>query len=127
MRTLVYSSLVAGLLAATALVAPVAAATPPDCSLALDVPARNAYGDTVVMHVSGLTGIGGLDVYTRRHRLVYEMHLLLVPGLTEFDFTYQWSPPELPPLPPLEPGHYVVEAVYGFGCVARTTFHVELP
>lgn len=123
MRTL-SASVLAALLAATVLVAP-AAAAPHSCSLQLDVPARNAYGDTVVLHVSGLTGIGGLDIYTRRHRMVAEMHLFLVPGLTELDITYQWAPPELPPLPPLEPGHFVVEAVDAFGCVARTTFHVD--
>ena len=124
MRRLISCSVLAAIVAGAALAAPTAAA-PSGCTLDLSAPARSAYGDSVVLHVSGLTGIGGLDVYTRHRRMVEEMHLFLVPGLTELEITYQWAPPELPPLPPLEPGHYVVHAVDAFGCVARATFHVE--
>jgi len=97
-----------------------------DCSLSLSVPRYNTYGDTVSIEISGLTGFGGVDVYTRHKVTASESHILLVPGTTTFTFTYQWSPPEFPPLPPLDPGHYVVHAVDGV-CVARTTFHVDRP
>ena len=42
--------------------APAAAAPPPTCGLQLDVDPVNAYGEQVVLHVSGLTGIGGIAV-----------------------------------------------------------------
>jgi len=124
-RRLILTSILAGLLAGTVLVAPAVAAR--GCTLALDVPARSAYGETVVLHVSGLSGVGGIDIFTQHRRVVDEQHLFLVPGITEFDMIYRWQPEGFPPLPPLEPGHYVVHAVDAFGCVARTTFHVSLP
>lgn len=123
MRKLISSSLLVLVLTEATLAGPAAAAQS-GCTLDLSVMARTAYGDEVVLHVSGLTGIGGIDVYTRHGRMVEEMHLFLVPGLTELDITYRWAPPELPPLPPLEPGHYVVHAVDAFDCAARATFHV---
>ena len=102
-------------------------ASGPDCRLALDVPSRVTYGETVSIEITGLSGIGGIDFYTRHGRMVIEDHLNLVPGTTDFIYIYNWTPPSFPPLPPLEPGHYVVEAVHGPDCVARTTFHVDRP
>jgi hypothetical protein len=105
--------------------APVSAAPPPDCALRLDVDRVHAYGDTVVLHVSGLTGVGGIDIFTSWRNRTEEAHLFLIPGITEFDFVYRaWGPPEEPPPPPLEPGTYRVHAVDVTGCEVRTSFRV---
>ncbi len=108
-----------------ALIGPVAAGGSDDCDLTLEVDRTYAYGETVVVHVSGLPGVGGIDIYTRHGRLVDEAHYFLFPGTTEFDHTYGPTSPE-EELIPLEPGHYIVEA-HAFGCDARTTFHVTRP
>ena len=57
---------------------PVAAARPSDCTLQLDVDPVNAYGETVVLHVSGLTGVGGIDIFTTWRNRTEEAHLCLV-------------------------------------------------
>jgi hypothetical protein len=103
---------------------PVAAARPSDCALQLDVDPINAYGQTVVLHVSGLTGVGGIDIFTSWHNRTEEAHLFLVPGITEFDYLYRfWSGPDEPPPPPLEPGHYRIHAV-DIQCEVHTSFRV---
>ena len=103
---------------------PVAAAQPSSCSLRLDVDPVHAYGDTVVIHVSGLTGVGGIDIFTSWRNRTEEDHLFLVPGITEFDYRYRsWSAPGEPPPPPLEPGHYRVHAE-DIACEVHTSFRV---
>ena len=104
---------------------PVAAARPSGCSLQLDVDPVHAYGDTVVLHVSGLTGIGGVDIFTAWRNRSEEAHLFLVEGITEFDYLYRfWSIPGEEPLSPLEPGMYRVHAVDVTGCEVHTSFRV---
>ena len=104
--------------------APVAAARPSNCSLQLDVDPVNAYGETVVIHVSGLTGVGGIDIFTTWRNRTEEDHLFLVPGITEFDYIYRaWSVPGEPPPPPLEPGTYRVHAE-DIQCEVHTRFRV---
>ena len=103
---------------------PVAAARPSDCTLQLDVDPVNAFGETVVLHVSGLTGVGGIDIFTTWRNRTEEAHLFLVPGITEFDFPYRfWSVPGEPPPPPLEPGHYRIHAV-DIQCEVHASFRV---
>lgn len=105
--------------------APVGAARPADCSLQLDVDPVHAYGDTVVLHVSGLTGVGGIDIFTAWRNRTEEAHLFLVEGITDFDYLYRyWSVPGEEPLPPLEPGTYRVHAVDGTGCEVHASFRV---
>lgn len=104
--------------------APAAAARPSNCSLQLDVDPVNAYGETVVIHVSGLTGVGGIDIFTTWRNRTEEDHLFLVPGITEFDYIYRaWSVPGEPPPPPLEPGTYRVHAE-DIQCEVHTRFRV---
>lgn len=55
---------VAGLVVTLLVVAPTTAARPSDCTLDLDVAPIHEYGETVVMHVSGLPGTGGVDIFT---------------------------------------------------------------
>jgi hypothetical protein len=111
--------------ALAAFATPATAARPTDCALTLDVPRTSEFGTTVVLHVSGLTGVGGIDIFTSWRNRVEEAHLFLVPGITEFDFIYRaWGPPEEPPLPPLEPGTYRVHAIDATGCEATTIFRV---
>jgi hypothetical protein len=115
----------AALIGALLIAAPASAARPSDCSLTLNVAPLHAYGDTVVMRVSGLPGIGGVDIFTSWRNRVEEAHLFLMFGITEFDFVYRaWGPPEEPPLPPLEPGRYRVHAVDATGCEATAAFRV---
>lgn len=103
---------------------PVAAARPSDCTLNLDVEPVHAYGETVVVQVSGLTGVGGIDIFTSWHNRAEEAHLFLIPGITEFDYVYRlWSVPGEPPPPPLEPGHYRIHAV-DIQCEVHTSFRV---
>lgn len=103
---------------------PVAAARPSNCSLRLDVDPVHAYGETVVIHVSGLTGVGGIDIFTTWRNRTEEDHLFLVPGITEFDYIYRaWSVPGEPPPPPLEPGHYRVHAE-DIACEVHASFRV---
>ena len=117
------AALVALLVLVTA--TPVAAARPSTCTLTLDVAPVHEFGDTVVIHVSGLTGVGGIDIFTTWRNRVEEAHLFLIPGITEFDFIYRaWGPPEEPPPPPLEPGMYRVHAVDFTGCEVHTLFRV---
>jgi hypothetical protein len=116
---------VAGLVVTLLVVAPTTAARPSDCTLDLDVAPVHEYGETVVMHVSGLPGTGGVDIFTSWRNRVEEDHLFLIAGITEFDYIYRaWGPPEEPPLPPLEPGKHRVYAVDATGCEATTTFRV---
>lgn len=113
------------LVAWAAMAGPAAAGRPADCALTLEVPRTTEYGTQVVLHVSGLTGVGGIDIFTSWRNRVEEAHLFLVPGITEFDFIYRaWGPPEEPPLPPLEPGTYRVHAIDATGCEATTIFRV---
>lgn len=121
-RAIAALALVAVLTVAAA--TPVAAARPADCTLQLDVPPTSPYGETVVLEVSGLTGIGGIDIFTSWRNRTEEAHLLLVPGITEFDFMYRAWAPEGEVLPPLEPGTYRVHAVDATGCEATTMFRV---
>lgn len=114
-------AMAAALLAAS--VAPVAAARPSDCPLRLDVPRVNESGDTVGLHVSGLPGIGGIDIFTKWRNVTDEAHLFLVFGITEFDFTYQSYDPEVPTVP-LKPGMYRVHAIDANGCEAHASFRV---
>ena len=103
---------------------PAAAARPADCALRLDVDSVHAYGETVVIHVSGLTGVGGIDIFTSWRNRTEEDHLFLFPGTTEFDYIYHfWSVPGEPPPPPLEPGHYRVHAE-DIQCEVHTSFRV---
>ena len=103
---------------------PVAAAQPGSCSLRLDVAPVHAYGATVVIHVSGLKGVGGIDIFTSWRNRTEEDHLFLVPGITEFDYIYRaGSVPGEPPPPPLEPGHYRVHAE-DIACEVHTSFRV---
>lgn len=103
---------------------PVAAARPSSCSLQLDVDPVNAYGETVVIHVSGLTGVGGIDIFTTWRNRTEEDHFFLIPGITEFDYIYRfWSVPGEPPPPPLEPGIYRVHAE-DIQCDVHTRFRV---
>ena len=105
-----------------------AAARATDCDLTLEAEKSYAYGETVAVHVSGLPGFGGVDIFTHRGRWTEEAHYFLMEGTTEFDHVYgMWGPPEQEPLPPLEPGHYVVHATSTDGCEVRTTFHVWRP
>lgn len=106
---------------------PASAARPSDCGLRLDVQPIHAYGETVVLRVSGLTGVGGIDIFTSWRNRTEEDHLFLVPGITEFDYVYRsWSVPGEPPPPPLEPGHYRVHAV-DIQCEVHTSFRVRRP
>ena len=92
---------------------------------ALGVDAVHAYGDTVVLHVSGITGVGGIDIFTTWRSRTEEAHLFLVEGITWFDYLYRyWSVPGEEPLPPLEPGTYRVHAVDGTGREVHTSFRV---
>jgi len=105
--------------------APAAAAPPPTCGLQLDDDPVNAYGEQVVLHVSGLTGIGGIDIFTAWRNRTEEAHLFLMEGVTEFDYLYRyWSIPGEEPPPPLEPGHYRVHATDVTGCEVHTAFRV---
>ncbi len=105
--------------------APAAAARPSSCTLQLDVHPVNTYGETVVLHVSGLTGVGGIDIFTSWRNRTEEAHLFLVEGITEFDYIYRfWSVPGEPPPPPLEPGVYRVHAE-DIQCEVHTTFRVR--
>ena len=114
--------LAALLILATA--APAAAARPSDCGLRLDVEPVHSYGETVVIHVSGLTGVGGIDIFTTWRNRTEEDHLFLMPGITEFDYIYRfWSVPGEPPPPPLEPGMYRVHA-QDIQCEVHTSFRV---
>lgn len=99
-----------------------AAAARPDCSLRLDVDAVYASGEPVVLHVSGLTGVGGIDIFVSWRNRTDEFHLFLVPGITEFDFVYPLALPEEEP-PALEPGRYRVHAD-DIACEARAGFRV---
>jgi hypothetical protein len=102
--------------------APVAAARPPDCTLRLDVERVHQVGEPVVIHVSGLTGKGGIDIFISWRNRTDEAHLFLVPGITEFDFVYPLAfPGEDPPL--LDPGRYRVHAT-DIACEVRTGFRV---
>ena len=95
------------------------------CTLRLDVDPVNAYGETVVLHVSGMTGIGGIDNFTSWRNRTEEAHLFLVDGITEFDYLYRyWSIPGEEPPPPLEPGHYRVHATDITGCEVHARFRV---
>lgn len=105
-----------------ALAAPVAAAPPAACSLQLDVAPTSEYGEPVVLRVTGLTGVGGLDIFTQWRNRTEEEHLFLMPGVTEIEYVFRAYSPE--PLPPLEPGHYTVHAEAAFGCEAHTSFRV---
>lgn len=104
-------------------VMPVAAARPSDCPLRLDVAPTHQYGEQVVLHVSGLTGIGGIDIFTRWHNRQEEAHLFLIPGITEFDFIYRAWGPDGETLPPLEPGFYRVHA-NDLQCEVHASFRV---
>jgi hypothetical protein len=105
-------------------VTPVSAARPSDCALRIDVDPVYAFGDRVVLHVSGLTGVGGIDIFTTWRNRTEEAHLFLFPGITEFDFVYRaWGPPEEPPPPPLEPGHYRIHAT-DIQCEVHASFRV---
>jgi hypothetical protein len=118
-------ALVAAAVGAVLVTAPVSAGPPEGCPLTLDVAPVHAHGETVVLHVSGLPGVGGIDIFTSWHNRVEEAHLFLMFGVTEFDFVYRaWGPPEEPPLPPLEPGRYRVHAVDATGCEATAAFRV---
>jgi hypothetical protein len=124
-RVRMFEASLLALMLLAALAMPVAAARPADCTLTLEVPRTSAYGETVVLHVSGLTGIGGIDIFTSWRNRTEEAHLFLIPGITEFDFVYRaWGPPEEPPPPPLEPGTYRVHAVDATGCEATALFRV---
>lgn len=117
---------ITALLALLALTTPAAAKPASECRLQLDVASVHAYGDTVVLHVSGLTGVGGIDIFTSWRNRTDEAHLFLVPGITEFDFVYPLpSIPGEEPEPPLEPGRYRVHAHDGTGCEARAGFRVS--
>lgn len=115
---------IAALLGLLAVATPAAAEPASECSLQLDVARVHAYGETVAIHVSGLTGVGGIDIFTSWRNRTEEDHLFLVPGITEFDYLYRfWSIPGEPPPPPLEPGHYRVHAV-DIQCEVHTSFRV---
>ena len=105
-----------------ALAAPATAAPPAACSLQLDVPPISEYGEPVVLRVTGLTGVGGLDIFTKWRSRTEEEHLFLMPGVTEIEYVFRAYSPE--PLPPLEPGYYTVHAEAAFGCEAHTSFRV---
>lgn len=109
--------------AAPVAAAPVAAGGPRECTLELQVPRTMPYGQTVTLHVSGLPGFGGVDIFTSRRNVTDEAHLFLIFGITEFDWVYQSYDPENPS-PPLEPGLYRVHATDANGCEARTIFRV---
>ena len=104
---------------------PVAAARPSNCTLHLDVDPVHGYGETVVIHVSGLTGVGGIDIFTTWRHRTEEDHLFLMPGITEFDYIYRfWSIPGEPPPPPLAPGTYRIHAE-DIQCEVHTSFRVS--
>ncbi len=114
----------AALLGLLAVTTPAAAKPASECSLQLDVAPVHAYGETVAIHVSGLTGVGGIDIFTTWRNRTEEAHLFLVPGITEFDYPYRfWLIPGEPPPPPLEPGHYRVHAE-NIQCEVHTSFRV---
>lgn len=122
--TPIRSALVGAILAVLTVTSPTSGAAPSECGLRLDVDPVHAYGDTVVIHVSGLTGVGGIDIFTSWRNRTEEDHLFLVPGITEFDYIYRaWSVPGEPPPPPLEPGHYRVHAT-DIACEVHTSFRV---
>ena len=103
--------------------APAAAVRPSACALQLDVERVYEYGETVVLHVSGLTGVGGIDIFTSWRNRTDEANLFLVPGITEFDFTYGLPIPGEEPSPLVEPGLYRVHA-HALDCEATTRFRV---
>lgn len=104
------------------LASPAAAARPPECTLRLDVDRTYATDEPVVIHVSGLTGVGGIDIFITWRNRTDEAHLFLVPGITEFDFTYPMALPG-EELPSLSPGRYRVHAT-DIACEVRTGFRV---
>lgn len=115
---LVALAVTAVLLAAT----PAAGARPPDCTLHLEVDRVQISGEAVVIHLSGLTGFGGIDIFITWRNRTDEAHLFLVPGITEFDFVYPMAfPGEDPPV--LEPGRYRVHAT-DIACEVRNGFRV---
>jgi hypothetical protein len=117
-------ALVGALLTIVTVAPPTFAAPGAECPLRLDVDPVHAYGETVVIKVSGLTGVGGIDIFTSWRNRVEEDHLFLVPGITEFDYIYRaWSVPGEPPPPPLEPGHYRVHAE-DIQCEVHVSFRV---
>lgn len=101
---------------------PSAAARPLACTLRLETDAVHASGEPVVIHVSGLTGVGGIDIFISWRNRTDEAHLFLVPGITAFDFVYPVAFPGEEP-PRLEPGRYRVHAT-DVACEARTGFRV---
>jgi hypothetical protein len=105
-------------------VTPAAAAGPPDCALRLAVERVHATGDPVVIHISGLTGVGGIDIFISWRNRTDEFHLFLVPGITEFDFVYPMTVPGEEPPPALDPGRYRVHAT-DVACEVRTGFRVS--
>lgn len=118
------AALLGAILALGTFASPALAAPGQGCSLQLDVDPVHAYGDTVVIHVSGLTGVGGIDIFTTWRNRTEEDHLFLMPGITEFDYVYRvWYIPGEPPPPPLEPGHYRVHAE-DIQCEVHTSFRV---
>ena len=117
-------AIIGPLLATLAMASPAAGKPAPHCSLQLDLEPIHAYGETVVLHVSGLTGVGGIDIFTIWRNRTEEAHLFLVPGITDFDYIYRfWSVPGEPPPPPLEPGRYRIHAV-DIQCEVRASFRV---
>lgn len=117
-------ALVGALLALVTVASPALGARRTGCALELDVDPLHAYGETVVIHVSGLTGVGGIDIFTSWRNRTEEDHLFLVPGITEFEYTYRaWSVPGEPPPAPLEPGNYRVHAA-DIACEVHTRFRV---
>lgn len=101
---------------------PVAATRPPECTLRLELDRTYTAGEPVIMHVSGLTGVGGIDIFVTWRNRTDEAHLFLVPGITEFDFIYPMSLPG-EELPLLSPGRYRVHAT-DIACEVRTGFRV---
>jgi hypothetical protein len=114
---------VLALLTALLIIATPAAAAPPSaCGLSLQVDPVHTSGERVVLHVSGLTGVGGIDIFISRRNRTDEFHLFLVPGITEFDFVYPLVLPGEEPLT-LDAGRYRIHAT-DIVCEVRTGFRV---
>ena len=128
------SLLLAAIALSLAVAGPVAAAPPSRCTINVD-PTIGSTTDSYRINASGFPA-GSFDRFTDVHidvrragdgRFGYIAFLVLAPeagGSFYLDFHYAYEGEE--PLPPLEPGRYLVRAeANGHECVATASFVVK--